>query len=502
MPAEKPTYFLSRWLFLRGLALVFAIAFLSYGSQIDGLIGSRGVLPIAEFVERVRSVSPDTGFLELPTFCWWSASDATLRLQCGAGVLLSIALFVGLAPRACLVLLWALYLSLATAGQVFLSFQWDVLLLETAIFAIPFAPATWLPGLSREKPPSPAALFLVRWLLFRLMFASALTKITYGDESWHDGTAIAYHYWTQPLPTVFGWWANQLPAWFHRASCVVMYGIELGLPFLAFFGRGPRIVAFAGLVLLQALIALTGNYGFFNLLSVVLCVSLLDDAVLVRLLPKRLIDRFGRSGRLGQVGDLDHPRPARRLSIAGRIASWILAGLVVLQTTFTLLANVRAIDELPAPVAAIDRAIGSFRSLNDYGLFRVMTKERREIEIQGSDDGIAWKPYLFRWKPGDLESAPIWVQPHMPRLDWEMWFAALGSMRSNPWLGELQDRLLEGSPSVLGLLGENPFPKRPPRFVRAILFEYRFTTRSERAAGAGYWTRGLVGTYAGARTLR
>jgi hypothetical protein len=488
VPTAKPTYSLSRWIFLRGLALVFLIAFLSLRAQIEGLIGSRGILPVAEFMERVRRFSSGVGFLELPTLCWWSASDAFLHLQCAAGVVLSLALFVGFAPRACLFLLWALYLSLATAGQDFLSFQWDVLLLETAVFAIPFAPGTWIPrwkgAIEREKPPSPAALFLVRWILFRLMIASAWTKLAYDDATWLDGTAMTFHYWTQPLPTWFGWWAHQLPEWFQRASCLVMYVIELGLPLFLFGPRVLRLAAFAGLVFLQILIALTGNYGFFNLLTVVLCLPLLDDAILARWLP------------------LGAPREPQPSGTVGRVVPMALAALVVLQTTCTLLVNVRHLDQPPGWVAAVDRAIGPFRSLNDYGLFRVMTKERREIEIQGSDDGVEWKPYVFRWKPGDLDSAPAWVQPHMPRLDWQMWFAALGPPHRSRWFEPLLVRLLEGSPAVVGLFSESPFPDRPPRFVRALIHDYRFTTPSERSGGAGYWSRELLGIFAPPRSLR
>jgi len=494
MPAAKPTYLLTRWVFLRGLALVFAIAFVSIWVQVDGLIGSRGVRPIAEYLEDVRRFASDANLLDLPTLGWWSASDASLHLQCAAGVLVSLGLFAGFAPRACLLLLWGLYLSLATAGQEFLSFQWDVLLLETTVFAIPFAPASWLPRwtgvLAREKPPSPVALFLVRWLLFRLMLASGWTKLAYDDASWLDGTALAFHYWTQPLPTWFGWWAHQLPEWFQRASCFVMYGIELGLPFLVFGPRILRRIAFAGLVLFQILIGLTGNYGFFNLLTILLCVPLLDDAICERWLPRRLLALLGR------------PQTPQKGGTPGRLVQAALATLVVLQSTCTLLVNVRRLEEPPAWVAAVDRAIGPFRSLNDYGLFRVMTKTRREIEIQGSEDGVTWKPYAFRWKPGDLDRAPAWVQPHMPRLDWQMWFAALGSPRGNRWFDPLLERLLEGSPSVLGLLARNPFPDRPPRFVRAVLFDYRFTSPSQRAAGAAYWSRTALGTYAPARSLR
>jgi hypothetical protein len=496
-PAAQPSYLLVRWLFLRGLAVVFAIAFLSLWVQIHGLVGSRGILPIGEFLEFVRERLGGTASTQLPTLCWLSASDGSLDLQCGSGLLLSVLLCAGVAPRLCLALLWALYLSVSVAGQEFLSFQWDVLLLEAAAFAIPFAPGTWRPGLARERPPSTVALWLVRWLLFRLMFASGVVKLTSGDPCWcyGDFSALTYHYWTQPLPTVFAWYADHLPLWFQKASCVVMYAIEIGLPFLMFVGRRARQVAFAGLVLLQILIALTGNYGFFNLLTILLCLPLLDDATVARILPRRLVDA-ARSAPAPTPGPL-----------ALRIAGASLAALVALFTGAKMLDRTgllarAGVDDLLSPIAGLEREIAPFRTLNDYGLFRVMTRQRLEIEIEGSDDGVAWKPYVFRWKPGPVDRAPVWVAPHMPRLDWQMWFAVFAPPRQSPWVERLLARILEGSPPVLALLGTNPFPERPPRFVRARLHEYRFTTPEERAATGAWWSRKDAGTFLGARSLR
>ena len=494
-PAAKPSFLLVRWLFLRGLALVFAIAFLSLWVQIHGLAGSRGILPVGEFLDFVRQRLGGAAPTRLPTLCWLSASDRSLDLQCGSGVLLSVLLFAGVAPRLCLVLLWTLYLSVSVAGQEFLSFQWDVLLLETAAFAIPFAPGAWRPGLARERPPSTASLWLVRWLLFRLMFASGVVKLTSGDPCWcyPDFSALTFHYWTQPLPTVFAWYANQPPLWFQKLSCVVMYAVEVGLPFLTFAGRRARQVAFAGLVVLQLLIAVTGNYGFFNLLTILLCLPLLDDAAVGRILPRRLVDA-ARSA----------PAPVPLPRAAG-VAAATLAALVALFTGAKMLdrtglLELIGVDGLPAPLARLEEAIAPFRTLNDYGLFRVMTKQRLEIEIEGSDDGVAWTPYVFRWKPGPVDRAPVWVAPHMPRLDWQMWFAVLG--RRSPWVERLLARILEGSPPVLRLLGENPFPGKPPRFVRARLHEYRFTTPAEKAATGAWWARKDAGTFLGPRSLR
>ncbi len=483
---------LARWLFLRGLALVFAIAFLSFYVQIDGLIGSHGILPVAAFLERVRAATGQTEFARLPTLCWLAASDASLHAQCLAGLLVSLALFLGYAPRACIVLAWALYLSLAVAGQDFLWFQWDALLLETALFALPFAPAGWNPGLARERPPSTASVVLLRWLLFRLMFVSGVVKLTSGDPTWSfsDLSALTFHYWSQPLPTAFGWYAAQLPLWLQRASCAAMYAIEIGFPWLAFGTRRMRQVGCAGLVLFQLAIALTGNYGFFNLLAILLCLPLLDDALLARIVPRRLARRAFV------------PREPENARPATQIAGFLLASFLVVLTGAKLLENVGAVAEVPEPLAAVDQRIAPFRSLNDYGLFRVMTKERREIEIQGSDDGVTWKPYAFRWKPGPVELAPAWCAPHMPRLDWQMWFAALAPARHSGWFASLLDRLLEGSPDVLALFAAHPFGDRPPREIRAVLYDYRFTTPAERAASGAWWKRTEAGSFTAPRFRR
>ena len=485
----KGSYLLARWLFLRGLALVFAIAFVSLWVQVDGLIGSRGILPITGFLARVREATGGAALLQLPTLCWISASDASLHALCALGLLLSAALFLGFAPRLALALLWLVYLSLVVAGQDFLSFQWDVLLLETAVFAIPFAPPTFRPGLAREPEPTRLSLLLVRWLLFRLMFASGVVKCTSGDACWGFGdlSALTFHYWSQPLPTVFAWYADHLPLAFQKFSCAVMYAIEIGGSFLIFAPRRARQVAFVAFLFLQLLIALTGNYGFFNLLSVVLGLPLLDDAVLARFAPKRL------------AGRALAPREPRERPRVLRIAGAVLAAAIFLFTGAKLLDNTRLLEKagvsLPDPFLAAEEALGPFRSLNDYGLFRVMTKRRLEVEIQGSDDGLEWKPYRFRWKPGPVEAAPGWVAPHMPRLDWQMWFAVFRPAGQSRWMPPFVERLLEGSPPVLGLLAENPFPDRPPRFVRGQLYEYRFSGAEEKAATGAWWTRREAGVF-------
>lgn len=486
-----PTHELVRSIFLRGLGLIYLVAFVSLGSQLPGLIGEGGILPVGQFMADAgqdfdaRGVGADRVRL-LPTLCWFDASDAALRWQCSAGVVLAALLVIGIAPMPCLCLLWVLYLSLATVCREFLGFQWDVLLLETGFFAIWIAPLQlWPFGNRPPSPPSRAALWLLRWLLFQLMFESGVVKLTSGDPTWRNLTALTFHYETQPLPTWIGWHAHQLPVWFQQASCAVMFFIELAVPLLFFAPRRLRFFAGAATALLQVLILLTGNYTFFNWLALLLCVPLLDDQALRRWLPRRW----------RRVADRE---PARDTIPTRGWPRWIV--LPVTAATFSLtaavfLASLGVRWPMLSPLFAVHESLSPFRTFNSYGLFRVMTTTRPEIVLEGSRDGVNWLAYEFRYKPGDLRRRPAFVAPHQPRLDWQMWFAALGQVRQNPWFGNFVVRLLQGSPEVLALLERNPFPDAPPRYIRAVLYEYRFTNRDERRATGAWWKRKQLGLY-------
>ena len=336
---EPPTHFLVRWLFLRLLGVVYLVAFLSLNAQVLGLIGSNGIVPARQVM---RSVEQDTTapgfdqFRQMPTLCWLSAEDDYLRAQCVAGIALSVLLILNIAPAICLALLWLLYLSLATVSTVFLGYQWDNLLLEVGLLAIFFAPLRLWPNLAREAPPPRIVLWLLRWLLFRLMFASGAVKLLSGDATWHDLTALTLHYETQPLPTALGWFAHQLPLWFQKASCVAMFGIELVLPFFIFLPRRPRFIAFWACTLLMLVISLTGNYTFFNLLAFALCVTLLDDFALVRFAPEKWEGRVAAGAR---------PPWLKRLPLglrwAGGAVLALLTAIVLAVTTVEMLGIAR-----------------------------------------------------------------------------------------------------------------------------------------------------------------
>jgi predicted DCC family thiol-disulfide oxidoreductase YuxK len=481
---RPPTYLAARRWFLRVLGLIFLIAFVSLWVQIDGLIGSNGITPVAEFLPAVRSQLGDRALSILPTLCWFNSSDAFLHFLCGGGVVLSLLLIFGIAPAASLVGLLAFYLSLTVAGQTFLSFQWDILLIETGLLSIFFAPWRFWWTKVDEPPVSRAALFLLKLLLFKLLLMSGVVKLTSGDDSWWDLTALDYHYWSQPLPTVIGWWADQSPEWFKKFSVAFSLVVEIIVPFFIWAPRRLRLLACGLLIFLQLIIGATGNYNFFNLLTIALCLLLIDDSIWRR-------QRAALQTTGGTRAVVSH-------YLSDRLSIYAAAIVIVL----TLPLNARLIysafkpeDEWSPLLGRMMARAESFRIVNGYGLFRVMTKDRKEIVIEGSADGLDWKPYEFKWKPGDVIRAPGWCQPHQPRLDWQMWFAALGSYRQNPWFVQAVIALLHGKPKVAALLEKNPFPETPPHFIRATLYRYRFTNAEEHRQTGEWWKRQELGEY-------
>jgi predicted DCC family thiol-disulfide oxidoreductase YuxK len=456
----------ARW-FLKCLGSIYLIAFLSLGVQITGLVGAQGILPATAFLDLVRE-NYSAAWLRLPTIFWLGASDVFLKLACAAGVIAAMAILLGLARRVALGAAFILYLSLVHIGQTFLGYQWDYLLLEAgflAIFLIPVLPRVWL----------------FRWLLFRLMLLSGTAKLLSGDPTWRNLTALHFHYETQPLPTPFAWYFHQLPADFQRLSVVFMFFVELVTPFLLLAPRRIRFFAAAMIVAFQVIIFITGNYTFFNLVTVALCLLLYDDAAL---------RRFAR--RLG--------RPPGQSAMPRRSVSAVLFMFIMLASGFQLMEIFSG--TMPRPAASALSWIAPFGVVNTYGLFAVMTTSRLEIAVEGSNDGQTWLEYSFKYKPGDLKRAPVWVQPHQPRLDWQMWFAALSSCQAERWFGNFRARLLEGSPDVLTLMAKNPFPAAPPRYIRAQFYDYKFTTIAERRATGNWWRRELKGDYCPTVSLR
>jgi len=466
---EPPRYELVAWLFLRAIGLIYLSAFVSFGLQALGLIGSHGILPLSEFLDAIRSQLGSAGYWRFPMVFWLSQSDLAIQSVCWVGAAVSLLLIFNVLPRLSLLLLYVLYLSLFYAGQEFTGFQWDLLLLESGFLALLLSIAT--------KP----GIWLLRWLMFRFMLLSGAVKLLSGDPTWANLSALSYYFQTEPLPTPLAWYVHHLPHAVLAAATVATFVIEIGLPFLILFPRRLRFVAAFGFLLLQVVILLTGNYAFFNLLTMALCLVLFDDAALRRVVPKTLT-RF-----VQQHARYIEPRRVASVTVGAFALLIASVGFEQLRATFT--------SRISTPAMWLDSEIAPLRIVNTYGLFAVMTTTLPEIVVEGSDDGVQWREYGFRYKPGDVMRRPLWNFPHQPRLDWQMWFAALGTSSDNPWFSQFLQRLLENSPEVTALLGTNPFPKKPPLYVRALLYDYRYSTPEERKATGAWWVRQPEGIY-------
>ena len=475
---EDPvTFYLSRKIFLIILGIIYLFAFGSLWIQLDGIVGSRGILPAAEFLDSLRQQTDKELYFKIPTVFWFDASDRFLNEACIVGMVMAVALILGIAQGPVLFSLWFLYLSFVNVGQVFFAFQWDTLLLEVGFLAIFFTSWKLRLGINAEPPPSYFILWLFRFLLFRLIFSSGVMKWLSGDEAWRSLTALQFHYETQPLPTWIGWYMHQLPDAFHAISVVCLFFIQWVVPFFIFLPRR-RHIACAVLVTHQFLIMLTGNYCFFNLLALGLCVLLMDDSFWFRILPSRFVAGFEAFGVRKKENFFKE--------WIARVAGVILLSLSVI---YHLAPFYSRNFEPPKLVSDLYSIVKPFHLTSGYGLFAVMTTSRPEIIVEGSDDGVNWKDYEFKWKPGKLASAPAFIAPHQPRLDWQMWFAALGTYEQNVWFIRFAVKLLEGAKPVLKLIKHNPFPDNPPKYIRAVLYDYQFTSFLEWKKDTSFWKR-------------
>ena len=474
------------WLFLRGLALIYLVAFASFGLQADGLVGSHGILPVQTDLKDVAANYGSSAYWLFPSVFWLDASNTALKAVALSGIAASLLLFANILTRFILPLLFLLYLSVVYAGQVFFNFQWDFLLLEAGFLAI-FLPYG-----------SPFILFLLHWVLFRLRFLSGLSKLLSGDQSWANFTALDYYFETQPLPHIGAWYAHQLPEWLLRVGVGWTFFVELLVPFLMFLPRQPRLFAAWTTILMQVLILLTSNHNFFNLLTIVLCLLLFDDRAFrwVRYgewptsLAPGVIRGFLRVAR---------PQPGR---FANAFAG--LLAVVILSSTLSMMWSTTTGRPLPAFNEPVVRALVQWHIVNNYHVFPIITTARPELVVEGSDDGKVWKAYGFKYKPGELTRRLPFVVPHQPRLDWQMWFAALYPPNSRVayWFYDFMRRLLEGSPDVLALLDYNPFPDHPPKYLRARLEMYQFATPEIKRETGQWWTSKPLGVYVPPLTLQ
>jgi lipase maturation factor 1 len=463
---------LAAGIFLKGLALVYAAAFASLAVQIDGLAGPQGILPFGTLLDRAWQVDGLAAVWHLPTLFWLGSGSLALRGAAWAGLALSLLLASGIGrPLPLLAALYVMYLSLYQAGQIFTSFQWDYLLLECGLLALFVA-----------QSPARLAILMFEWLLFRLRFLSGVFKLASGDPSWRDLSAVPRYFETQPLPHAGAWYAHQLPVALQKAGTGFTLFAELVVPFFIFMPRPWRRAAAAITLLSQALIVATSNHNFINLLTILLCVFLLDDGLLRRWLPVRL--RYGLPVPMHPAG-VEWTRPA--------LAA--LATLVFALSLTQLLPSASS-RPLPRPLQAFNALAPAFGIGNRFHLFPTMQTERQELLIEGSRDGVTWKAYEFRYKPGALDRRPPFVVPHQPRLDWMMWFLPAQWEDTGDWFEPFLQALRENRAPVTDLLAVNPFRgQAPPRLIRVHVYRYRFTTAAQRERSGKWWSAEYLGEY-------
>jgi len=470
-------YVITRTVLVRGLGFLYVVAFAILVRQLLPLIGSRGLLPVAPYLERVwQHFDGSPAWLKVPTLFWLGCSDRTLVLAAWLGVVLGALVLGGVANVPILVALWALYLSFVHVGQVFYGYGWDILLCEAGFLGVFLVPL-WRPGLlQRAEPPPFVVIVLFRWLTFRLMFGAGLIKLR-GDECWRELRCLDFHYETQPNPGPLSPLFHGMPRWTHTAGVLFNHFAELVAPFGVFGPRKLRIAAGVVIVAFQTLLILSGNLSFLNWLSILVALACFDDGVFRRLLPRRQRERVARVAR-----DL---LPASR---ARRVANWsiaILVGVLSLGPVTNLLSDRQRMND----------SFNPFEFVNTYGAFGSVERVRHEVILEGTlgdaraPDAV-WQEYEFPCKPGDVRRSPCLVTPYHYRLDWQLWFAGLSSFQREPWIVHLAYQLLRGDPLPKRLLARDPFPERPPRYVRARLYRYRFADAPGRV-----WDRELEDEY-------
>jgi lipase maturation factor len=475
----RDEHWFTRFAVLRGLGLVYFVAFLSLANQVVALIGTDGLLPADRFLARVRDArgSSFAGFLEIPTIFWISVSDGCLQSFAWIGTGLALLVVFGFANSLVMGALWALYLSFDHVGQAWYRYGWESQLLETgflAIFLVPLLDARPFP----RRPPPIAVIWCLRWLIVRIMLGAGLIKIR-GDDCWRDLTALYFHYETQPIPNPVSRWLHFAPHWFHQFGCLVNHAVELVAPLFAFGPRVARRAAGIAFVGFQIVLILSGNLSFLNWLTIVPALACLDDGVWRRILPRRFV-AWGDAARERAVP-----------STAQAVVSWLLLALVAVL-------SVNPVANLFSSEQVMNTSFDRLHLVNTYGAFGSVGRARCEIVIEGTEDGVIgpdtkWIAYEFPAKPGDPRRRLPWISPYHYRVDWQIWFAAMQPVDRHPWLVRLLWKLLHNDPRARSLLANDPFPNDPPQFIRATVYQYSFT---KPLSGADtYWTRTRLGEW-------
>lgn len=440
-------------IFSRLLGLVYFAAFFPFIFQIRALIGENGILPLQKYLNFIALRLPKEKYYYFPTLFWFNASNKALMSVAFLGTFLSIVLMIGYFTPLALIGLYVLYLSIVWAGQIFLGYGWEGFLLEITIHAF---------LLNLTPIPDTFVWISIYFLLFRFHVQAGAVKLQSKDPYWRNLTATYIHYESQPLPNPLAWYMRKMPLWFHKASCLYMFFVEMVVPFAIFFGPEIRFVAFTLLVSLQLMIAFTGNFSFLNLMTIVLCTVL--------------------------------------LGVQPTEVTWVAPFGILLLT----LQAIRFANHF-FPRSIFERILQPFQHfflVNRYGLFAVMTVKRYEIIPEGSDDMETWKPYGFRFKPDNVTERPPIIAPFQPRLDWQMWFLPFALFDPNSWFQSFLSALLEGNKEVLKLVRINPFPDKPPKYIRARAYLYEYTSWAEGKLSKAWYKRKDAGLFTPTLTLK
>lgn len=460
LPRSPTAYWLARFVILRSLGFVYAVAFLAAATQILPLIGSHGLLPLDLFLARVQEAlgSPLNCFFRLPSLFWLNHSDAALQLAAWLGFGVSCLVVAGYANAIIMAFLWMLYMSFVHFGQDWYGYGWEIQLLETGFLAIFLCPLLDGRPFPKREPPV-AVIWLFRWLIFRIMIGSALIKLR-GDQSWRDLTALYYHFETQPIPGPLSRWFQFLPHWMLKAGVLFNYLAELIAPWFAFYPRLARHIAGVIMVAFQFFLILSGNLSFLNYLTIVPALACFDDSFWDKLLPRFLVNHAAAAAAVAQ--------PSRLMQRTAWTVAVIVGAL-----------SIEPVVNMISPRQIMNTSFDPLDLVNSYGAFGNVGQERMNVVFEGTDsaapdDHAVWKAYPYQALPVALNRRPPQIAPYQPRLDWQMWFAAMDTPNQYPWTLHLAWKLLHNDPGALSLFGGNPFPDKPPRYIRAELYRYQF----------------------------
>lgn len=480
-------YILTRFLFLRALAFVYLMAYLGLAFQARALFGEKGILPAPLFINRVISFygEPLETFFKIPSLFLWHFSDFSLSFFVWLGVGLSILALIGVTNSILYFALWFIYLSFVNIGQVFYGYGWESLLLETGFLAIFLCPTFAIHPFSKKTPPPIPVIWLLRWVLFRVILGAGLIKVR-GDTCWLDLTCMNFHYETQPVPNPLSWYLHKIPQFLHKFEVAFTHFIELIAIWFIFGPRRLRLIAGFLQAVFQFTLIISGNLSWLNYITLVLCISCFDDAFLLRLAPARLV-----LGKLKSYLDSIYP-----LLTVTRVHRLVLTSL----TALVLILSIQPVLNLFSSHQYMNASFDSFHLVNTYGAFGSITKERMEVVLEGTNEteikpNTQWIEYGFKCKPGDLYRMPCLMSPYHYRMDWQMWFAAMSSYHDHPWIISFVSKLLKNDKDTLGLIAKNPFPNSPPRFIRAEWYYYQFTSFEERKTTGAYWKRTRMQSY-------